>query len=153
MKRQRSRKSEGGGGRSDTFNMNTSEQNPSIPIKKAFEYRKACELGDGKACLYFGNYLQCARTDVICKNNKRVKKFLQRACSLGEPDGCLYLAGMQITGQIPGTDKEAFENAMTACNMGSTDGMLSLSSLALLHLTRSLRSLLPRSNIYPSRTG
>ncbi|EKX45866.1 hypothetical protein GUITHDRAFT_152585, partial [Guillardia theta CCMP2712] len=102
--------------------MESSDQSsPSIPIKKAFEYRKACELGDGKACLYFGNYLQCARTDTICKNNKRVRKFLQRACSLGEADGCLYLAGMQITGQVPGSEKEAFQNAMTACNMGSTD--------------------------------
>ncbi|APR88400.1 hypothetical protein A7982_13749 [Minicystis rosea] len=48
--------------------------------------RRACELDDAEACLYYGDFLQQGRG--VARDRPKAIEYFHRACAKGDPQGC-----------------------------------------------------------------
>jgi TPR repeat protein len=73
--------------------------------------RRACDLGDGEACLIAG--MQNAKRSSASRSERR--RYYSRACDRGVADGCMYLA---VQAAIARRDADAMPFAQRGCQMG-----------------------------------
>jgi TPR repeat protein len=57
------------------------------PARAAQWYEKACDLGSGDGCLYYGRMLRIG--DGIQRDDAKGREILLRACTLGTGAGCV----------------------------------------------------------------